>query len=442
MIPAPRIAVIDDEAEHIKAIRESLEQMGTSCLPVLVEAGRPSVNEQVSGIRLLFLDVHLINPVMEGAALFDANGAILKQVLSEQNGPYVLVVWTSDKAKRDGLLEHLSDHYPEIPKPLASILMAKEDFLSNGIFDIQKVSSRISELLQENPQATALLHWENAVAMAAGRLIGSLTDFVDRKQLFLGAANEDLRQVLTAIAQSAVGLKNVSANELASINEGFMPLLFDSLIHLPDAEGLQKEKWANAISEPDVPARLDAGKKAKLNTMYHLARDVDSLKIGDRGAVYEIKKQEIIASLFPGFWPEHILKAYFDCHNANADSLKKLRELVAWCLIGLRPACDQAQPKPGMYRVVLASMTPENFKIDGVRDLKESPGRYRSVALNSGGDDGFVLGLNFNFLASLAGCQFDSFELSPSWRLRDSICIEIESKFASHASRPGIIRFD
>lgn len=437
MIPSPRIAVIDDEEDSVNAIRQSLESMDTSCLPVLVRAGVPSVNAPVRGIRLLFLDVHLVSGHQQGAALYDTNATILRQVIASDNGPYVLVIWTTHKQERDALLAHISEHYPEIPQPLASLVMAKEEFKVGSGFAMHKVAERIAELLLEHPQANALLYWENAIDLACGDLIGKIGSFVPRAKMFVGESNEKLERILTAIAQSAVGTTNVKSNELGAINDGLMPLLFDRLLHLPDKDGVLTEKWAKAISKPSADVQLEKSEQIDLNSMYHIALDTSgAIKLGARGAVYDLPAGP--ESLAPGYTMEELLCGYFPEKQVTGN-LAVLGEKTNWCLIGLRAACDQAQPKTGMNRLLLAAKIDEPFDVTGVGPFKSSEAIYHTMPMINGGK-AFKLILSFRYIIALTDKQLSELKLEPKWRLRDNMCSVIETQFATHASRPGLMK--
>lgn len=442
MIPAPRIAVIDDEKEAIDAIQRSLESMDTSCLPVLVNAGKPSIKSPVKGIRLLFLDIHLVSGHQDGAALYDTTAAILGQVIAQDNGPYVLVIWTSDKNKRDELVSHISDHYPNIPQPLASLLMAKEEFLGENGFEMPRVADEIKRLLNEQPQATALLHWENAVDLACGELIGKLCSFVNRKKMFLGESTKDLERLLTSVAQSAAGLSNVQGGEMKAINDGLMPLLFDRIYHLPDKDGKLKEIWARAISNPAERIALSQHEKADLNTMYHSARDAHTpIKAGTRGAIYELSEVTELSRLFQGHTPEEILASYLQPVSEVKSKLVELASKYEWRLVGLRAACDQAQPKPGMHRLILAAEILQPIGVNGIGHHKASEAIFPTTEFKDG-EKIFKLILNFNYIVTLSEQQFSDLKLTAKWRLRENMCSVIESAFAAHASRPGLMKID
>lgn len=442
MIPSPRIAVIDDEEDSVKAIRESLESMDTSCLPVLVTAGRPSVAAPIRGIRLLFLDVHLVSGNQQGAVLYDTNASILQQVLASDNGPYVLVVWTSHKAERDGLLAHISEHYPNIPQPLASLVMAKEEYRKGAAFDMHKVAARIAELLKDQPQANALLYWENAVDLACGDLIGRLCGFVPRAKMFVGDSTEKLERTLTAIAQSAVGTDNLKGNELGAINDGLMPLLVDRLAHLPDQDGKLLEVWKKAISKPADKISLEKSEKIDLDSMYHVAPSKPSpIACGTRGAIYELPKGSDLGKILPGDSLEKVFRGYFQPREEVTKQMAALKDAVTWCLVGLRAACDQAQPKDGTNRLILSAKIKEPLGIGGLGHFKQNEAIFVTMPLING-DHAFKLVLNFRFLITLSDEQLTSLSIQPLWRLRDNMCSVIETQFATHACRPGLMRMD
>jgi len=438
MIPSPRIAVVDDDPASVKAIRESLEKLGTACLPVLVQAGRPSVPNPVRGIRLLFLDIHLVSGGQSGAALYDICGAIAEQVLAKDNGPYVLVIWTSHKDERKALLSHLSAHYPALPQPLASLEMAKEDFLQGGGFDSARLAERIAELLKSQPQANALLHWEDAVDAACGDLISVLMGFISRGEMFLGTANEKLERLLTAIAQRSVGARNVSDDVLAAINEGFVPLLLDRLSHIPDKNEKLAEKWTAAVTKPDTLVSMDLAESASLNGMHHIASAISGeYKPGMRGAIYELPENYDLSVLITGIDPNKLLDTYIQRKDGTPDGLATLKSKIRWCLVGLRAACDQAQQNVGLHRLLLALRIPDPIGVKGFGPLKHGASHCSMPMLIDGHVSKFVF--NFHYLVTLTESQFNAMKVKSTLRFRENFCGDLENRFAAHASRPGLI---
>lgn len=438
MIPSPRIAVVDDEKESVDAIRLALERLNTSCLPVLVSAGKPSVTEKLTGIRLLFLDVHLVPGGHLGAQLYDQNAAILSEIISPNNGPYVLVIWTSHQQERDALLSHISDNYPEIPHPMASVVMAKTDYQAGGVFDERKMAARIRELLKDQPQATALLHWEEAVDAACGDLMSKLTAHVPRQHMFLGTSGRKLERILTAIAQRWVGLPNLKDDRLSGVNEGLSPLLADRIAHLPDQDGQLAAKWAAAITAPDTAITLEPAENAALNAMYHVAVPSAGvpIKVGTRGAVYELPEGFDLSPFVPGLSTDSLYESYLQSKEELVKSIAAIKAHSKWCLVGLRAACDQAQQKAGLHRMILTLNITEPF-VAGIGAARS--GASESSMLLKVGARTFKLLYNFHYLITLTESQLQRLGIAAAYRLREECCAQIESAFAAHACRPGIV---
>jgi len=440
MIPSPKIVVVDDDAVALNAIQSSLHRLDTACLPVHVQAGVPKIAHPIKGIKLLFVDIHLLVGGVTGAAVYDVVGQVLERVIDERNGPYVLVTWTTHKDEHEAVLKHLSAHYSRVPPPIASIQLPKEKFMNtHGEFDSAQIATELSDISAQYPQAHALIRWEDAVTRAAGDVVTTLANLVKRETMFLGQAGTKLERLIKAIAQRTVGRENVASDVVTAVNEGFMPLLLDRLSHLSDATGDLTSAWTGAIAEPDKHSDLQAYESAKLNAMYHIAiPNTGVIRVGSRGAVYKVPAGFDFERWF-GIKEEALFGEYIQINDgADGAAVKALKSNSEWFLVGVRTACDDAQSKKGSNRVVLALEVPIE-QIPAKVGVQKENGPILHCPEYERNDTGRILVLNWLYMLGLTMGNFKDLNLATSFRLRDSMCAYLEHHFSVHASRPGII---
>ena len=183
MIPQPSIVATDDNEQHLGAIVRCIQKMGAACLPLPFTDGDVQLGRALNAVRLLFFDLHYVPGTPAGPALYAIAAGVLERVVRPGNGPYVLIIWSSHADEYEDFLRHVSDEYPDIPPPATSAFMDKTPFLLGGAEggDISEdhfeaLAARIQEIVDEIPQVSALLNWEDTGRAAAGDVIDSLVD--------------------------------------------------------------------------------------------------------------------------------------------------------------------------------------------------------------------------------------------------------------------------
>ena len=101
MFTPPRFVVIDDKPEHLDAILDVFQTLGTPCQGVTYDPEHGLDNRHLAGVRVLFVDLHLTDlaATTDETRHFAIIAGILEDGIRPTGGPFVLVVWTE--------LEHL-----------------------------------------------------------------------------------------------------------------------------------------------------------------------------------------------------------------------------------------------------------------------------------------------------------------------------------------------
>jgi hypothetical protein len=460
MIPGTTIVVVDDDRDALNAVTESLRNLDAACLPIHVQRARASLKAPLSGLRLIFFDIRYINTIEGGAALYDAAASVLAQVVDKNNGPYVLITWsTHTTTDHDAFLKHLCDHYPEIPAPAAAAPLPKEKFVVGGKgrkrgkgaetgakeYDYGALSAAIKDVASKPPEVGALLAWESSAYSAARAVVDSLFELIPRQERFTGNAGPTLHRLLLKIAQEAVGAEHVNRDRRASINDGLGPILIDKLTHgTADFAAAETAAWNDAFPNTQEEITLTLREQARLNRLSNISfSDVKNAKAGDRGVVSRLP------SLSGGtqqtkFGKElsAVIEDYIGARNPPAKNTQPANwaALLAesnWVIVGTRALCDQVQSKGSLIRRVALALEiphklPPNFA------AKNHGAAYHSPVFELNNAERQII-FNWHYLVTFTEQELQSAKVL--FRFRGAMMDCIATSLSNHSIRPGIMNF-
>lgn len=454
MIHHPSVIAVDDDLRELTTIVQALRQLDVPCLPVLVEGTKVDVRAPLSGVRLVFFDINYLKAVTNDVAMYEAAATILCKVLAPDNGPYVLITWSSKADKHDGLMAHFAAHVAEIPPPAVTGFLQKENFTPDGAAKDGGASLReqIMSVIADQPQIRALMQWEMSAHRAAGDVISSLLDLFSRADRFAARYGPSLDAMLTHIARSAVGSGNVAMDRRAAVNEALVPILFDRLMHQLPADG-EIQLWTDAITlAPDIPT-AEPAHGSHLNALSHIARAGSGpMEAGDRGVVFMLpdgaaekmaaRTQRTLQDIAADFLSSQ-------SKGQNKPSLPDMAEVARecrWVFVGMRAICDQAQSKGVMRPVVLALEVPGTLKDKGLGLRFNNHGAISTTPcfaippLGGGEPTNRRLIIDWHWTTSLSDAEMVG--ATVLYRVREPLMSQIASQMSGYSARPGIITFD
>ena len=362
---ASRFVVLDDKREHLGAIIEALQQLGSPCIGILYDPSKSLNSNDFRGVRCLFVDLHLV----DGQAGSDdrrhfANiASILENNISEAGGPYVLIVWTEHSQLSTQLGAYLDTNMdPKKPhaRPLAVLSLDKMKFINVGDGTVPSpdlLRTAVNDALLANAQLAALLSWELEVLSAAADTLLSLLSLVPLDQRTTTAFSQAFDVVLSRLAAEAVGRDNVNIDHRAAITAALAPILADRIMN-QNAIGESKAIWARAITRhadksiPDA-SRSEAG---SINRMLHLALPGgETIRPTDLGAAVTYPSQEMDFIAFTGRAIEKMIGGEFFIESQD-------RKRCLPILVRIGAACDFAQNRAGPLTYLLGFEIPEDAK--------------------------------------------------------------------------------
>lgn len=421
MIVQPaRIAVIDNNEHHLKALVDALSGMGSGCLSFHYNEDHPRP-EMLTGVRFIFSDLHLISDAVtsDKKQQYSNIASMLYAGLGENHGPYVLVIWSEFPDELEALKEYLKQLGPN-QAPIRCCVLNKHDYLpSDGAPKTQELIEAIKSLLADVPGVLALLDWEQKVATAAALSTSTLW------RLAQGSDEQErdnsLRNVLGRLSKGAIGEKAAEENPGRGVIEALTPLLADQLEKSEVHDALWKE--AVDFSRPEI-----ASSGPELYGMLYFECPTRHNPL-ERGTVSELPDEWSTDDKFGakfGFSKQQLLEEF----GYKTSQLEDVHKRTAWYLIQVNAACDQAQGNAGLVPFALAALAPCLKK----NSAKGSVWSSRAVLLD--GEEKVLL-VHGRFVIGLTANEAEKFKVK--MRVRTQLLDLMVQEIRSKAARLGAI---
>lgn len=434
MIPLNgRIAIVDDKIDQALPL---MRVFAKNNIPYVYYKGNDVdylPEQPENDIRILFLDLNLLDgrdnqPKEIRSTLYSA----ISHIISSDNYPYLLILWSRQEKEYKGLLEDLFANDLKNCSPIAILDWIKSDFFPNfsdeeeNKEDEYKILDELKKVLVSLPAYSYLMQWENCVHNSADTTIQDIFHDYHSHDNWEDNAN----CILNMFAKSYLeqNYKDASIEDKAKA----------SLLFLNDVyhDTIESKVIACAFSnEDDLPDNVNEEYKkeiaAKINGCLLLSNQFASPS--QPGCVLPIELTKGNENYF------HELFSYCfnkkDLSNKDARLLKKeIYKTLQPCEVVVTPACDYAQKKVKYDRLIHGVIINADFK-DYVNS--QSDAFYVSPVFALEKQECIIV-LNFRYLITYdeySQCQYPN----PLFRIRDSILAEIQSKLARHISRQGVM---
>ncbi|MGP5563450.1 hypothetical protein [Vreelandella alkaliphila] len=455
----PGVVVVDDRQDELDSIKEAFFSAGIPCLPIRYHNGEPdnesgidhvNISEWISP-RIVVTDLNLTEVQGAKAPILVGPLANMLKKLS-MRGPYLLCIWSKLESEVADVVRLLEErHGDEINLPLHVSVIQKSKFLT----DPEKLKEKISNLISESSLFDILLNWESRVSEAGRNAVATLYTIAQHNSAGNSAeerANE-LRKILGAIGNEAIGIKNANDNPAIAMETGLIPVLEDQIRSMPDAELFGK--WKEAVPEIGKRQDIDDAIKSKLNTFFHVEeveegypKDCRGVFVGINIDYLRVKENLLKFESRIGRKMKVLLHEEF-LPKTDDDAEKRLREEARdETILGfleISPACDYAQKKIKFPRYILGALVPEKYEVltslpnaQGVGN-KAHEGIHRLPKIEVKGK---VYIVKFSFKYQFGAQPHDNQWFGASlFRVRDQILSAITFSCSQYGSRPGIISF-
>jgi hypothetical protein len=436
---APRFVVIDDKAEHLVAITQAFQQLGSPCIGIRYNPAEELNPQHFRGVRCLFLDLHLV----DGQAGTDQRrhyaliASILEDNISQNGGPFILVIWTEHEHLSDELRDYLDtslDQAKPYARPLAVMGLAKERFINTGdgtVNQPQALRAAIQERLFSNSQLAALLGWEADVLVAAGDTLAALLNLVPANRRTTPAFSPALDTILSRLARESVGGSNIDVNHRAAITNALAPILADRIMN-QDVTAETRALWQRALTQHNAQLPEASPTEAgQINRMLHLAVPPgETIRPTDWGAVvnwpYPWNDEELTNRL--GVSIDQLLGGEFFIETTD-------RPRCTPVLVRVGAVCDYAQNHTGPLTYLLGIEIPRDAKRKG----KLTDAIWKSPVFSiPGGTQISRLHAHIRFPMTLLARACAAW--TARYRLREQLLMNLIACTSTYAARPGIVQ--
>ncbi len=444
---APRFVVVDDKPEHLGAITQAFQYLGSPCIGIKYNPEEELKPQHFRGVRCLFLDLHLV----DGQAGTDQKrhyaliASILEDNISQNGGPFILVIWTEHEHLKNKLRDYLDTNLDQAKphaRPLAVLGLAKERFINTGdgvVNQPEELRAAIQNALLSNSQLAALLGWEADVLAAAGDTLAALLNLVPATNRTSATFPQALDTILSRLARESVGSSNVDVNHRAAVTNALAPILADRIMN-QEVTAETRALWKAALTQHSNAQLADASpmEAGQVNRMLHLAVPPgETIRPTDWGAVinwpYPWTDQEVENRL--GLTIGQMLGGEFLIEKAD-------RARCIPVLVRVGAVCDYAQNKSGPLTYLLGAEIPESAarKVDsGGRALKLAEAVWRSpvlIAPDATEASRLHVHIRFPITVLASACSI----WTARYRLREQLLMHLIATTSTYIARPGIVQ--
>ena len=449
MFTPSRFVVVDDRPEHLTAILNVFQELGTPCLGVEYDPAIPLESRHFRNVRALFLDLHLTDlaATTDERRHFAIIAGILEDVISPAGGPFVLVVWTEHEHLIRQLAEYLDedeslDREKPYALPLAVAGLPKGRFMNLDTGEphagrADALRDAVERAVSDQPQLAALVAWEADVLAAAGGTLSALVELVPDEMRNSTSFARGLDEILSRLAREAVGRGHVAADPRAAVTAALAPILADRIVNqdVSEAAGVI---WGQAVTR-EGQERLDATRAGMVNRMLHVAvPSTETIRPGDWGAVVD----------FPAaWWNDDEMQQRFGTVApqllGGEYKIQRIdRDRCLPRLIRIGAACDHAQDRGGPLPYLFGLEIPLDVqrRPDNTGAVRLPASEWLSPTLLLDADTGpFVLAVNTRYAMSVSPAMTEGWQAV--YRLREQLLMHLISHASGYMARPGIVQF-
>ncbi|MCW8038520.1 hypothetical protein [Acinetobacter entericus] len=421
-------------------------------------------------IRILFLDVNLSGDTIPEHYDFRKLQSRVNRLIHTISHPYLLVIWSRDPKLFDKFDTFFKAEKLQSKKPIATIFLDKINYFGlDGEVkstDFQDLGSELAEMLDKYPELQCILNWESTVHQVTNEIASIFFPKFGQYETW----SDDTRKMFTQFSKASLGKYFSDADTTTRINSAF------EVIHQVFMDELETRFY-----KADKKLNLESLDKTivpnfKINTKL-LVQNHDHLNNDYPGSLIALNNNDA-STFFSNVIDQDQLKnavrkyndaelkdneKKFDELSASQQSKKcsvykrdKINQYLQKVQLRIDPLCDYVQKKIQHSKCVDGILIPEiayNL-ID-----KRSEAIYISPVFEYQGNNvalvidfrtfqtKVVVKIPTNSVNTTTDEQSQSVEVLEKsldeveviFRLRSALLADIQSKFARHANRQGLL---
>ncbi len=445
-----RVVIIDDKWEEAQPIVKAL---GRKSVPVLYF---PTIeccpDAPLDDVRVIFLDLRLLPGSSETKTAIGPAYAVFSKIIGETNGPYILVLWTKHPEELSEFLEMIAKYKPAI-LPHWTIPLVKNNYIEPkgenewiekpGAMDCLK--EELTKIMVPHSALRALISWEDCMHRSASGVVKELWT------LAKGESDVDnkLAALIALIGEANMGRQHFVQAPPEQQTAELFSILTEVAIDILESHSLGCRHVFGTLVNPSPGDSLISA----INSRLFFAGTV--VQANTPGQLYSTVQKDIIENLFGQklkAWQEELFDTGKIRKPTGTDDEKKewrkskleeLREQSQLVFVEISPSCDFAQKKRKLLRIVPGIwVNKEDFGF--VRNDAQYLYITPAIIGNAIGLDksqGYVIfdlrGAS-TFIEKRWNEIFEQFSLVATKKMRRSLLTEMQTRMASHMSRPGI----
>ncbi len=436
-----RIIVVDDKEDEGLKITRMLWKAGLSARFIVYNEKDFIENgiQQSEGVRVVFMDVILIeaNIPEDGPKIFSAVQGLLQKLISSENGPYVLITWSSYDKQAEALFSYLQERMPANQQPTNYKRLNKEEFMGEKPSDL---FAEVQNCIKDLGVISCLVEWESGVQTAVSGTIQSLGDIA--LELTRNTRDDAMKQILWTLAKAEAGKTLNENNAVIHLYTILSSLLSDRIMNA----GFPKGNMCEQLDGSDECEKSGNAWHRGINTMLHL--DFPSAPGLSPGNSYGYPESRYDL-LDPKLKEDKFLRGHFMCYLNDWSKAEK-KELACACqllLTDITPPCDHAQDKTAWRKYVVATKIPIEYlsscyiynKELKQRNIGHLCGDYlwMTPEFEKEEDGLFAIVFNARFIISLPKAELK--DQQPLFRIRQPLLSDMIGWLTRQSSRLGHI---
>lgn len=446
-----RIAIIDDQLKHAEPLIKILSK---NQLPHTYFSGDllylPDVTESSNDIRLLFLDINLIDDSEHDDKILKSKLVpVINRVISTNNYPYVIVFWSRHERHRNLLENDIFENDLKTKKPIGYLSATKSDFfdLDGNHTDefeekIKTLFENINILFDSFYSYKLLLNWENLIHKSADLTLQEIFSSHHQMEGWQDNSNCIISKLGNAYLgnyykDASIAEKNIAS--VISFNSVFKDTL-DSIVY--NFNGLDTLELICDTTQTDISEILTL-----INEKLNLSRDIFSINTPGNIIFYEDDKlfKQILNKVLSLFTLKKMIKSSNESIEESIlkkEASKKFEDIKteikkSWKKIGVvvTPICDYVQKNNHIYdRIINGILIESKFK-EYVDTNSEAificPFTLKIENLE------YLFILDFRYFITTNLSEIDKSQVK--YRIRQELLSEIQSKLSRHINRQGIL---
>lgn len=422
------IIVVDNNSEDLASIAHVFNTHGIGCRTIECD-GFELPQVPLKGVKIAFFDINFTD-AGDDTAIMSALRSVMKSTISNDNGPFALVFWTTKPQMVESYKEFVNrdDTYKELPRPVVISTLDKSQFMAQP----ELLHDSIEQICS-SPLTKCLLSFREELQTASDDCLLKITSLIDVDEPWGETTKYEKRfkEIFAKISITTLGMQTGRTSPDLAIKESLAPVFSYNLCN--NGSNVWKEYLHLEDKDENVLRGIDIKSIAPyLNTYFHIEPIVTDTFA--RGVVRKMNNDEELFKNMTEFDIETWVEKRF---LKNKYPLSKEYYLIA---IEYSAACDYANNKPRLHKFILGLLCAEDDAAN--------------IAKKKIADNIFCLGFSFIYNSEKCSMVFDLnssfneeqgevFKLlgEPLFKLKHEMMNVITSAHAIHESRLGFSCF-